>query len=278
MLGRARPSTRCATPTMTRHSIETSPLLRRLVAAPKPLVVAHRGLSSRYPENTLPAFEAAIRCGAEIIELDVHETRDGEVVCIHDATLDRTTDAVAVLGAHELAVANVTLPELRRLDAGSWLGAAHGGAKVPTLEETIACAGDRIVLMIEHKGGDPLRLVNLLRRLGVAERVFVQSFDWELVAEIERVAPEIVRGALGEGELDRARLEAIDRLGVGLVHWDHQDLRLADLAAIHAADRLSCVYTANAELELLGCIAAGLDAVTTNHADRLLRLRAAHRR
>ncbi|MBI5852878.1 MAG: glycerophosphodiester phosphodiesterase [Planctomycetes bacterium] len=260
---------------MTRTAAAATPLTHRLAALARPLVVAHRGLSSRFPENTLPAFEAAIACGAELIELDVHTTRDGAVVCIHDETLDRTTDARAVFGRGDVAVADVDAAQIARLDAGSWRGAEHAGARVPTLEATVRGAGDRIVLMIEHKRGDPALLVAELRRLGVAERVFVQSFDWDTVAAVGRLAPEITLGALGEGELSPARLAAIDALGVALVHWHHRDLRLADLGALHARGYLSCVYTADGELELFGRIRAGLGAVTTNRADHLLALRRA---
>ncbi len=246
-----------------------TPLVQRLRAKARPLVVAHRGLSSRHPENTLPSFAASLDVGTDLIELDVHETADGVVVCIHDDTLDRTTDAGRRLNQQDVAVRSVSSGSLRTFDAGAWFGVEHAGAWVPTLEETIAAVAGRAVLMIEHKGGDPAQLVAVLRRAGVAEQVIVQSFDWAIVAACRRLAPELTLGALGEGELTPARLAEIDALGVHLVHWHHTDLRVTDVAALGRRGYLSCVYTVDSELEWLGCRRAGVDAITTNRADRL---------
>src|SRR3990172_9877913 len=95
-----------------------------------PVVIAHRGASGSCPENTLAAFRRAAALGADMIELDVQLTRDGEVVVIHDWTLDRTTSGTGPVRACSLA-------ELRRLDAGAWFDAAFAGERVPTLGEVL---------------------------------------------------------------------------------------------------------------------------------------------
>src|SRR5688500_2848986 len=103
----------------------------RELAARGPIVVAHRGDSAGFPENTLPAFAAAVAAGAPMIEFDIQAALDGVLVCIHDDTLDRTTDAAALLGRAGVAVAALTAAQLARFDAGGWKAARHRGVHVP---------------------------------------------------------------------------------------------------------------------------------------------------
>lgn len=112
-------------------------------------IVAHRGSRINRPENTLTAFEEAIRVGADGIELDVHLSKDGEVVVIHDETVDRTTNGSG-------RVRHLTIAELKELDAGSWFDAAFAGEKIPTLLEVLELlerTGFRGSLNIEFKTG-----------------------------------------------------------------------------------------------------------------------------
>ena len=96
----------------------------------RPWVVAHRGYSAQYPENTVSAFEAAIDAGADMIELDVCLTKDRVPVVIHDKTLERTTDGNGL-------VSELTLSKLKKLDAGSWFSPEFKGLTIPTLEEIL---------------------------------------------------------------------------------------------------------------------------------------------
>ncbi|RRD31960.1 glycerophosphodiester phosphodiesterase [Streptococcus minor] len=110
-------------------------------------IVAHRGSRINRPENTLTAFEEAIRVGADGIELDVHLSKDGEVVVIHDETVDRTTNGSG-------RVRHLTIAELKELDAGSWFDVAFTGEKIPTLLEVLELlerTGFRGSLNIEFK-------------------------------------------------------------------------------------------------------------------------------
>src|SRR5262249_35383875 len=142
------------------------PLVERLrqLAADGPIVVAHRGDSRNHPENTLAAFAAAAELGAPVQEFDVQATADGQLVCLHDATRDRTTDAAVRLGPGAL-VAQLELARLQQLDAGSWKGHAHRGERIPTLEQALATMLPRCVPMIEHKAGDATLYAALLQRL-----------------------------------------------------------------------------------------------------------------
>lgn len=109
-------------------------------------VCAHRGSMTSHPENTLPAFEAAIESGAHMIEFDVQLSKDGELVILHDATVDRTTDGTG-------KVSEMTFEELRQLDAGSWKGEEFQGQKIPTLQEVLSIMPKNIWLNIHLKGG-----------------------------------------------------------------------------------------------------------------------------
>lgn len=110
-------------------------------------VIGHRGAMGHAPENTLPSFARAIEMGADFLECDVHLTRDGVPVVIHDAGLERTTNGSG-------AVRERTWDEIGRLDAGSWFGGkAHAGARVPPLEAVLELARGRCGVLVEIKGG-----------------------------------------------------------------------------------------------------------------------------
>ncbi|MGF1585614.1 MAG: glycerophosphodiester phosphodiesterase [Bacteroidales bacterium] len=110
---------------------------------------AHRGAMTTHPENTIPAFIAAINAGAHMIEFDVALTRDNQIVVIHDATVDRTTDGTG-------KVADYSLAEIKKLDAGSWKSEEFKGTKIPTLEETLAIMPLNIWINIHLKEGEIL--------------------------------------------------------------------------------------------------------------------------
>ncbi len=110
-----------------------------LVRASRPWVVAHRGYSARYPENTLCAFEAAIDAGADVVELDVGLSADRVPFVLHDATLERTTNGRGPLHAHRAT-------ELEALDAGSWFAPEFAGERLPTLQAVLERIGAQVVL------------------------------------------------------------------------------------------------------------------------------------
>jgi glycerophosphoryl diester phosphodiesterase len=129
-----------------------------------PVIIAHRGLDEVYPENTLIAFKAALDRGMAI-EIDVRGTSDEELVVVHDDTVDRTTDGTG-------AVAEMTLAELKQLDAGSWWGAEFAGERIPTLDETLDVVRDHgtaeTSLIMEMKTLDPGSIGKICR--GLEER------------------------------------------------------------------------------------------------------------
>jgi glycerophosphoryl diester phosphodiesterase len=149
--------------------------------------IAHRGASDKSPENTLAAFERALKQGADAIECDVHLSADGEVVVIHDDTVDRTTD-----GSGEVAA--MSLEELRQLDAGSWKHSRFSEQRIPTLQEVIELVGDRAHIFVELKGsspGLPWRVVEVLRENGAAERAWLFTAHRPTLEKLRQMAPEM---------------------------------------------------------------------------------------
>ena len=140
-----------------------------------PVIFAHRGASAHAPENTLAAFELALAQGADGIELDVKLSADGKVVVIHDATVDRTT------GAHG-RVKDLSLAEMRPLNAGSFFSEKYTGEKIPTLEEVFEAVGKRTFINVELTNYNTPRdqlvetVCMLVKRFGLQKSVMFSSF------------------------------------------------------------------------------------------------------
>jgi glycerophosphoryl diester phosphodiesterase len=261
----------------------THPVLARLraAAASGPIVVAHRGDSGNFPENTLAAFRAAQQLGVAMQEFDVQATRDGALVCCHDHELDRTTDAARRLGPGAL-LAQLPLARVRELDAGSWLHARHAGERVPTLAEALAVMAPPCVPMIEHKAGTAAAFVDELRRIGRLDDCIVQSFDWQFVATVHELAPDALLAVLGPNpahpHADAAAIAAAQRCGAAILHWQDRALSRADVDRAHRAGMLVCTYTTDDELAWAGGTTLGFDAMCTNRPGQALQWRTEHPR
>src|SRR3990170_2726562 len=161
----------------------------------RPLVIAHRGASSDAPENTIAAFELALEQGADALEMDIHLSKDGHPVVIHDFTLERTTDGVG-------PVSERPVRELKRLDGGGWHGRSFRGQRLQTLQEVLERFRDRTRFWIELKGGSDLypgieeRVVSMLEVYEVVDRALAQSFDHAALAERARLGGGVVGGTI----------------------------------------------------------------------------------
>lgn len=165
-----------------------------------PLIIAHRGDSAHVPENTLASFAAALEVGADLVEFDVQLTKDGAVIVIHDATVNRTTDGRG-------RVHDMTLAQIRNLSAGypSRFGPTYRGERVPTLGEALTLLKDRARVMVEIKpdsvtedaeGGIEARAIAEVRKVGMEKDVALLSFSRRALLRARKLAPEIVRGHL----------------------------------------------------------------------------------
>ncbi len=247
----------------------------------------HRGAAARAPENTLAAFRVAVELGADAAELDLLATKDGVVVVIHDATVDRTTDGRGRIG-------DLTLAEIKRLDAGAKFGAAFRGERVPTLRELIDLVkvggNPRFRLNLEIKfaegrEGHPAdleeRVLAVLRETGFLDRVITQSFHHASAAKMKRLAPTIPAGLLvGQRQPPVDPVAAVRRHGVDY-YAPHYSLVTPDLLqTLHQAGIPVVTWTVNDPSDMRHLIAAGLgalagDAIISDYPDRLVELRRA---
>jgi glycerophosphoryl diester phosphodiesterase len=163
----------------------------------RPLVIAHRGYSEIAPENTLPAFQLALATEPDLVELDCRQSKDNQLVVLHDADLDRTTDARKRWQTGHVRVETKTAAEIQTLDSGSWFGAQYAGARVPLLSEAVDLIEGIAVPLIERKAGDVVACLQLLRERKWINRVVVQSFDWQFLRAFHEQEPRQVLGALG---------------------------------------------------------------------------------
>lgn len=148
-------------------------------------VVVHRGANFLAPENTLPSARAALKYGAEWIELDVRKSKDGVLYNLHDETLDRTTDGHGPIHL-------VTSSEIERLDAGSWFGPAFRGLKVPRIETMLDSLKGKANVFFDVKKGTPVAdLVKLVRAKGFEKNSFFWFADAKMLPEFVKLAPEM---------------------------------------------------------------------------------------
>lgn len=267
----------------TVKSAESPAPAEMLLTLRRPLVIAHRGYSHSAPENTLPAFKLAKAAGADLVELDYHHTKDGVPVVIHDAELDRTTDAVARWGGKKIRAASKTLDELRSLDAGQWFDAKYTGTRLPTLTEALDFIQAGHVTLIERKAGDAATCVKLLRDRNLVNHVVVQSFDWRYLQDFHQQEPRQILAALGppgsyRGKkleeaaktLDKSWVDEVRQTGARVVVWNRQITR-ESVAYAHQQRIKVWVYTiddpalANALLDL------GADGIISNDPSAIQR-------
>ena len=243
----------------------TAPLQPR-----SPQVIAHRGNSSVAPQNTLAAFEAAWRADADSIEIDVQLTADGEVVVIHDDTVDATTSGSG-------KVSDLELREVRLLDAGSWFSPAFSRQQVPTFAEVIELLATRpgLDLLLEVKGAwsadDVRKLTGPLRAAGLYDRTVAQSFWPETVEALRDADPELRRGLLVMGPDDDLLARCAD---LGVVTCNPRGTALLDdpglVARLHDAGLATSVWTLDEPEHWARAVALGVDGIITDRPDRLV--------
>lgn len=228
------------------------------------LISAHRGASGWAPENTLAAFKKAIEMKSDYSELDVHLSKDGQVVLMHDDSLRRTTGVRA-------AVWDYTLAELKTLDAGSWFSAEFKGEPIPTLTEVIHLVKGKMKLNIEIKisRSEPdiaQKVVDIVRAEGFSKEVMITSFDKATVEEVLRLAPDIPVGFIfNEKNTVDVFSGAWPILSskYTLVNAEFVKKARATGKKIHA-------WTVNDEATMKQLIDMRIDGIITNYPDRVV--------
>jgi len=231
----------------------------------RPIIFAHRGSSSHAPENTLAAFRFALDQGADGIELDAKLTADGRVVVMHDATLDRTTSGRGYVWKH-------TLAELRKLDAGSAFSAAFEGEPIPTLDEVLELAGNRLIVNIELSNYSTPRdslvqtVCAVVRSHATRHQVLFSSFLPGNLARCARLMPEAPRGLLALPGWKGVWARSVSFMfgAYDALHAHTSDTTREQVQRVHRLRRRIHVWTVNRAEDFARFQAWGVDGIFTD--------------
>lgn len=245
-----------------------------LTTLPQPIIFAHRGASAHAPENTIAAFDLALEQGADAIELDVKLSADGEVVVIHDPTVDRTT------GAHG-RVKEMALADLRSLDAGSFFSAAYESERIPTLGEVFEAVGKRTFINVELTNYNTPRdhlvesVCMLVKKFGMQKRVLFSSFLPANLSTARNYLPDVPTGLLALSGVLGLWSRSFG-FAFGRYEALHPNLRNATQQQIYFVHRLKKrvhVWTVNEETDLRRLFRWGVDGVFTDDPQLAVKVR-----
>jgi glycerophosphoryl diester phosphodiesterase len=231
------------------------------------LVIAHRGASGYAPENTLAAFKRALALGATFIETDLQLSRDARFVAIHDDTVNRTTNGTGKV--HDLSLA-----DLRRLDAGSWFGSEFTGERIPTLDEILEFSKKHdVVFYLELKPGGSWggehALIGALRESQEAARMVVISFDAGILEGLRKIEPTLMTGLLFDGQIDRPLERAVE-VGARQLAIRGDLVTPALLTEARKKDLQVVCWTVNQAAHMRLLIDAGVDGIMSDYPDRIV--------
>jgi glycerophosphoryl diester phosphodiesterase len=231
------------------------------------LAIAHRGASGYAPENTLAAFRRAVAQGVTFIETDLQLTRDAHFVAIHDETVDRTTNGHGSI--HDL-----TLAEVRRLDAGSWFASEFLGERLPILEEILEFARKNdVVFYLELKpngfwGGEHA-LISALRNSSEIPRSVIISFDPAILAALRKIEPTLMTGLLYDGKTENPFEKAVE-IGARQIAVRGDLVTPNFLQQAKKRDLQVVCWTVNSPAHIRMLATAGVDGIMSDYPDRLL--------
>ena len=235
------------------------------------LVFGHRGAKAYAPMNTIPAFELAAEQGADGVELDVHRSKDGHVVIVHDFTVDETTDGSGT-------VTEMTLAQLKELDAGSWFGEGFHGVRIPTLDEVFEAVGERLLINVEIKSnmqdtdGVEQVVADVIANYEMAQRVIVSSFNPLALQRFREIMPEVPIGWLyTEDSLKstRAMMQALD-LQYEAEHPHHEMIDLDYMSWARGRGYRVNTWTVNDPARAAELRDLGVDAIITDNPDTVI--------
>lgn len=232
--------------------------------------IAHRGASGTAPENTLSAFKKALEIGVDAVELDLHGTADGEVVVIHDSSLDRTTNLRG-------NVNQATLETIRGADAGEWFDAEFAGEPVPTLEEALGCIAKETIAVLEIK--DPLiaeAVVAKIHKTDTLDLTVVISFHTTVLQTIRALEPRIPTGWLignHNKHLSPIHLcQQLGELGSSLLNVDHQLITAEFAYEVRRRGIALWCWTVDDIARMREMKAFGVQGITSNYPERFAKV------
>ncbi len=225
-------------------------------------VVAHRGYSAAYPENTLSAFAGAYACGAKTVEFDVRKTKDGQLVIYHDDTLEKLT-------GDQTTIADYTYEQLLKFDDGSWFSDEFAKERIPTLDQTLdllSSTGMRMFVELKDIGDDPnfaAEVYATVEKYGLLDKAVFASFNYDYLQQIKAIdssAPIMVLASFGKSTLP-VKYPA-EYYGINMKTLTPKTIR-----AIHEAGGKVYSYTPETKGQMLSLQRLGVDGVITDNAD-----------
>ena len=235
------------------------------------LIFAHRGSKGTHPENTMAAFQEAAEIGAEGIEFDVHLSSDGELVIIHDETLDRTTNLTGYVKDH-------SSQELKTADAGGKFSKEFLGERIPFLIEVFDWARDNALLMnIEIKTdklayeGIEQKIIDLIHQYRMENRVILSSFNHQSIEKVKMLAPELERALLFEGLPENFEEILRDKKEAGF----HPDKNSLTQAMSDKAKKLGYKirpWVANDEADIVKLAEMDVDVIMTDFPEKAIKI------
>jgi glycerophosphoryl diester phosphodiesterase len=242
----------------------TLPLMPAAQAQSRKVVaISHRGEHLHHPENTIPAFEEAIRVGADFFELDVQTTSDGKLVLSHDSKVDRRTN-----GQGEIS--KMTFDEVRALDAGSKSGAEFAGTKVPTFDEALELARGKIGIYVDVKHASPKDVVSHIEAHGMVDHVVIYC-GLQFSKEVQKLNPKL-KAMPESGSVENVK-RIIEELHPRVIAFGEHDFKPEIIRLTKEAnaeiyvDRLG---PADNQASWQAAIDAGADGIQTDHPAELV--------
>jgi glycerophosphoryl diester phosphodiesterase len=230
-------------------------------------VIGHRGGRAIAPENTLAAFRKAIELGADYVEIDVRTTKDGQLVIMHDGTVDRTTNGKG-------AVSSFTLAEIKKLDAGSKFSSQYANEPVPTFDETLSLCKGKVHIYLDFKEANVNKTLLVLKKHKVEKEVVVYA-DVSELQEWKKLAPKIpVMPSLPDefrragGVQDFEKTLQAEILDGGVEEWTKE--LVADAHKVGAKVYVDCLNRMDNDVSFQHAIDIGVDGIQTDHPDRLI--------
>lgn len=250
-------------------------------SADRPWIVAHRGASGLAPENTLPAIQKALDLKVDVIEIDLHLSADGQVVVIHDATVNRTTTGEGVVG-------EMTWAELAELDAGIYFDSEYANTRLPRLADVLELVNGQSIVLIEIKQGQTgpypglaKKVIELVEAYQASAWIRIMSFENETLDVLRALAPDLTYMKLLVGQLPILPIY-MDREWHGSPVWGMEGMQGINpnshfatrrfIRHVHDQGKQVFVWTVDDPDEMQDLVDKGVDGIITNRPDLAQRL------
>lgn len=239
------------------------------------IVIAHRGASAYYPENTMPAFKAAVEMNADMIELDVLLSKDNVPIVFHDKYLDKKSNGQGLLSDH-------TLSELKKLDAGSWFHEKFKGVQIPTLQEVLEFTSGKIALNIEIKteavsaeyNTIEKSVIDLVERYNLENEVIISSFDYRAIERVKSLNTKIQTALLYERQQSYGRepVDLVKDYKVDAFNFSANECAANWLSQLNTHQIPFFIYTVNDPGMMKSLIEKGAKGIFTDKPDVLYKV------